>query len=547
MKSTDFLWKTVLFLAAFLLTVADFQAYATPIAGAAEDSVYAAKKKKRTTKRKVDIKELVETINRLSAEEGELYLQQDSTATYHNATVAKELKKLKSGYSADALSAEYENRMVALSESEDADSLLSTCLGALSTGINSVQPMACEGIVYVMASRGDSALLEAAIRRFEIATTKEEADEMRSLYNDILNPLSFQELVKGTWISPTLLTAKTGCNGFPYYMLRINSLDKDNGIDLLNIPGETTYLENKDIGTLRRSQAIGGTYGHIQAVFSSEYLDIGNSSFAKSGFEATRDFRAKSRATISSTKASFGDKMSATIATELTAGLLDGLFSSTAQSYKHVAALNIDMTMESPVAMNVNTEYYNYTVNTSTMYYTPTPKKNNNFMMVKWEPEDGVYFVDSDNKVFSVTPLNSLELSEYNSIMEQYSYKNPKYLVPTIAGITGGLTMMIGGIMIACDCNVKDKYGNQVYDSDGSKKLNNKRLIGGIVLAACGEIISITIPVVINSIRTSKRAEALTKLNKRQADKLSNKGKMSINPDINPIQGTVGMRTTITF
>lgn len=547
MKSTDFLWKTVLFLAAFLLTVADFQAYATPIAGAAEDSVYAAKKKKRTTKRKVDIKELVETINRLSAEEGELYLQQDSTATYHNATVAKELKKLKSGYSADALSAEYENRMVALSESEDTDSLLSTCLGALSTGLADILPMACEGIVYVMANRGDSALLEAAIRRFEIATTKEEADEMRSLYNDILNPLSFQELVKGTWISPTLLTAKTGCNGFPYYMLRINSLDKDNGIDLLNIPGETTYLENKDIGTLRRSQAIGGTYGHIQAVFSSEYLDIGNSSFAKSGFEATRDFRAKSRATISSTKASFGDKMSATIATELTAGLLDGLFSSTAQSYKHVAALNIDMTMESPVAMNVNTEYYNYTVNTSTMYYTPTPKKNNNFMMVKWEPEDGVYFVDSDNKVFSVTPLNSLELSEYNSIMEQYSYKNPKYLVPTIAGITGGLTMMIGGIMIACDCNVKDKYGNQVYDSDGSKKLNNKRLIGGIVLAACGEIISITIPVVINSIRTSKRAEALTKLNKRQADKLSNKGKMSINPDINPIQGTVGMRTTITF
>lgn len=547
MKSTYFLWKTVLFLAAFLLTVADFQAYATPIAGAAEDSVYAAKKKKRTTKRKVDIKELVETINRLSAEEGELYLQQDSTATYHNATVAKELKKLKSGYSADALSAEYENRMVALSESEDTDSLLRTCLGALSTGLADILPMACEGIVYVMANRGDSALLEAAIRRFEIATTKEEADEMRSLYNDILNPLSFQELVKGTWISPTLLTAKTGCNGFPYYMLRINSLDKDNGIDLLNIPGETTYLENKDIGTLRRSQAIGGTYGHIQAVFSSEYLDIGNSSFAKSGFEATRDFRAKSRATISSTKASFGDKMSATIATELTAGLLDGLFSSTAQSYKHVAALNIDMTMESPVAMNVNTEYYNYTVNTSTMYYTPTPKKNNNFMMVKWEPEDGVYFVDSDNKVFSVTPLNSLELSEYNSIMEQYSYKNPKYLVPTIAGITGGLTMMIGGIMIACDCNVKDKYGNQVYDSDGSKKLNNKRLIGGIVLAACGEIISITIPVVINSIRTSKRAEALTKLNKRQADKLSNKGKMSINPDINPIQGTVGMRTTITF
>ena len=107
--------------------------------------------------------------------------------------------------------------------------------------------------------------------------------------------------------------------------------------------------------------------------------------------------------------------------------------------------------------------------------------------------------------------------------------------------------MMIGGIMIACDCNVKDKYGNQVYDSDGSKKLNNKRLIGGIVLAACGEIISITVPLVIYSNRISKRAEALTKLNKRQADKLSNKGKMSINPDINPIQGTVGMRTTITF
>lgn len=498
-------------------------------------------------KKQVDVSMLVDFFNRLSVINSEQYLEQDSTASYNSVEVADGLKILNVEYSAEALAMEYECRMVALSEAGNVDNLLTNCLGALSTGIVSLRAMACEGIVQIMANRGDAMLLEAAIRRFEKVVTTEEAAEMRSRYDDILNPVSFVDQVIGTWVSPEYIATSYRGRNFPYYMLRIYSLDNDNGIQLLNIPGETTCLESTDILSLCRSQFIGGVDGRIMASFGSENLRIGNSEFAKSGFETTRNFRASSRATISTSKASLGDKAVATMSTELVAGVLDMLFSSTAQSYKHVAALNIDMTMVSPLTMSVNTQYYNYTVSTSNLNYKPIPQEQKNIMMVKWEPEDGVYFVDSRNQVFSITPRIQLDLSEYNAIMDRYSYKRSMYLVPTIAGIASGAAMIASGIVMLCDLDMKDKYGNQLYDSKGLKKLNNGKLAGGIILAMCGEVIAITVPIVISSNRTAKRAEALAQLNERQSSKLSRKGKMSISPAMNSVERGLSMCATLTF
>lgn len=497
--------------------------------------------------KEVDIPMLVENINRFSLIDSEQYLAQDSIVYYRNVKVEEYLKKNEYRYSVEDLIIEYEQLMVALSETEDADSLLMICLGALSTGIEILQPMACEGIVQVMAYKGNITFLKSAIQRFEMVTSSEEANELYSFYDDILNPRSFTDLVTGTWVSPNLISTSPINKSFPYYMLRIHSLDKNNGIELLNIPGETTHLVSADIASLRFSQMIGGEDGYIEASFGSELFKRGNSEFAKSGFETTREFRAQSRATISSSKASFGEKIAATAATELFAGLLDGAFSSTAQSYKHVAALNINMTMKSPLVMNANAQYYNYTINTSYFNYTPTPIQQKDIMLVKWEPEDSVYFVDSKNRIFSVSSRSQLDLSEYNSIMERYSFRKPRYFLPSILGACGGLSMMVGGIVMVTDFNIRDEYGNQLYEQDGSKKVNMSKLIGGIFLIACGEVVAISIPVVVSQKRTSKRDKALRELNEQQAHKLSQKGIMSISPMVNPSDGVLGMSTTITF
>lgn len=257
-------------------------------------------KQGKAQQKELDILLLVETINSLAMPDREAYLAQDSTVICQNENVKKVLRKYGASID-DALAAEYERRMVALSESADADSLLITCLGALSTGIVRLQSMACEGIVQIMASKGDASLLGSAIRRFEMVASPEEAAEMRKMYDDILNPVSFADQVAGTWVSPDY---KSDVRNFPYYMLHIYSLDNDDGIRLLNIPGETTYLESPEIFSLCRSQSIGGSDGHIVASFGSELLKRGNSEFAKLGFEMTRDIRATSRAAISSSKAS---------------------------------------------------------------------------------------------------------------------------------------------------------------------------------------------------------------------------------------------------
>lgn len=478
------------------------------------------------------------------------YLAQDTVAVKAHPVIATILKVQPKDFDRFGLSKLYEDTIVARSEREDADGLISVCATALISGDEDLAPMACSGLAQAMAQIGDTEGLEKALRRYELLSEasdgnpyKEEIDKMRVDYDDVLHPRTFEDYVRGTWVCVDYCMKRNP--QFPYIIFDINSLKHNQGLTLRNIPGETSDLESKSLSALLQSQYIGGEDGFIQAAFGSEQLSRGNDALAQSGFQATRNFRADMRAAISTSRASFGKKMAVTVVSETTAGFLDALLMASAQSYKQVAALNLSLSYVSPQVMNAHAEFYNYRVNVNQMNRDPKPIFDKDVTFVKWEPEDGIYFVDSKRKVYSVTPLSQLDLSEYDKIMYDYSWKRTKYWLPTTACIVGGIGVMVGGISLM-SADKKDANGNIVYNKYGNPEIKNLGL--GITMMFVGEFTAILGPLGIGQYRFSKRDKALRELNNRQQRKLANK-QVTLNwsPNYDPIVNSCGLSASITF
>ncbi len=532
-------FKSVIFITALILTISTADA--------------ASRKKKRVkTVKQPTIEQVIHAIDSISrtetgAADSMRFTQPTRTAIY--------VSNLPTAINRKALSRHYEDKMVRFSETQQEDSLRQACTTVLLMNDTDNMPMAYEGLAQIYATRGDTDNLKRTLDSYERLSSKLPGDpykntiaQLREEYDDVLHPERFAERMRGTWVSYDLKSANGDMLNYPYITLDINDINKNTGIYLPYFPGNTPQQEDWDLFSLKTSQYVGGYNGHIEASFGSERLNRGDATFAKAGFESTRKFRADMRGNIAASKGKFGDKLAATAATEITATLLDGLFSSTAQSSKKIAALNLQLDQVSPVVLKGNAEYYKYSVNVNQMnYYQPRPTYSGKVSFVKWESADGVYFIDSKEKIHSVSPISSLDLTRYNETREKFSWKRPKYWIPTAACEVGGAAMMIGGIIMCCDCSKKDANGNQVYDSDGTKAINNGKLVGGIILMLTGEMTMIIPPCLIYSSRVGKRRAAMAELNRENMRRLERKAVMSIQPDIDPANQSLGLNASIRF
>lgn len=519
----------------------------------------ASSKRKIVKKRKTYKKEQIlspTTVASLIAIEAKTvindYLNQDTVAAIAHPAIISILHKQPSYFDKNGLLKLYVDSIDSCIERKDADGLIQVCATILVSGHDKLAPIACEGIVQAMAQQSNTEGIRKAIRRFELlskSTTGHPYDttirDLRTQFDDVINPVSFEDKVKGTWVS-AFCTNDDDIN-FPYIIFDINYLTSNTGIRLHHVPGMEPRNNNSFFSQLLSSQFIGGEDGHIQASFGTEKLNRGNDKFAQSGFETTRNFRAESRATISSSNAKFGDKLLATAATETVASLLDAIFMSTAKSSKQVAVLNLDLNYETPNVLNGRTEYYNYSVNVDDINKQPIPKLNQNLTFIKWEPKDSVFFVDSKQKIHSVSPLSQLDLKEYNEIMYNYSWKRPKYLIPSTLSIIGGVGLMTYGIICLGDLDLKDDYGNIIYEGD-HKKLNSKKMLFGVISTVCGALTTAIGPGIISGNRIAKRSQALGRLNNQQSQKLRKKQNLlSLSPLFEPTTQSFGLNTSITF
>lgn len=445
----------------------------------------------------------------------------------------------------------YEDRMMHYSSAQQEDSLEQTCKTVIIMNDTTNMPMAYEGLSQIYAMRGDTHKLKKVLDNYECLSSKlsgnpykDVIEQLRDEYDDVLHPIPFSERVRGLWVSYDVYNR---FSTYPYITLNINDITNNNGIQLVHSPGETPIQNSLALYPLRTSQYIGGYDGYIEAVFGSEKLNRGDDSFAKSGFESTRKFRAEMRGNIATSKADFSKKLAVSVTTELTASLLDALFSSTAQSYKQVAALNLQLEQESPIVLKGSAEYYNYVVSVDQMYYKPRPVYSGEMHFVKWESSDGVYFIDNGGNINSVTPISQLDLTDYNEIKEKYSWKRPKYWLPIVGGELLGAAMMTGGIMICSNATKKDANGNPVYDEDGIKEVDTGKIVGGVFSIVAGIITMELFPVIISQNRINRRSLAFAALNLENMQRLEQKAKLSIQPDIDSGNKSLVLNTNIKF
>lgn len=521
----------------------------TMICGAA--SAAAAKKKayRKSAPEIPTVTEVANKIDSISASEKEMLFTADTLKSATSRTAAY-MASLPSGFDRKALAAHYSLRMEAFSEAGDADSLLTVCRAAALTDMPDLLPMAYEGMAQVYASQGDTGKLTATIDAFSAFSATQAGDPwastigaLREEYDDVLHPVPFIDKVRGTWVcySRSLFNS-----GYPWLTFTINNLE-NNGITLDNIPGYMPGHGDKDLYRLYRSQFLGGTDGQIDAAFGSDKFNQGDAKFAESGFEATRKFRADMRGNIAASNASFGNRLAYSAATEITASLLDALFSSSANSTKKVAALNLRLDMNSPKTFTSQVEYYNYEVNVNNMNYTPRPVFSGNAGFVKWEASDSIYFVDSKMEIHGQGPVSAEYLAKYNAIKEKYSWKRAKYLLPLIGTEIACAGLLTGGIIMMTDCVEKDEFGHDIYDSDGARKIKTGKLTGGVIVAALGYVGAIITPFIISGNRTSHRSIALDELNKENMKKLQKKATLSLAPTFEPRDMALGLGAKINF
>lgn len=442
------------------------------------------------------------------------------------------IRSLPAAFCRDSLSQAYIGRMAALSEAENVDSLLDVCNTVVALADTVALPTAYEAMAQVYAYWADTEALKGVLAEFD-ALSKAFADnpyadiiaKMTEEYDDVINPVPYIEKVRGYWV--TYDFKSTGeVDNLPWNILRINSLE-NNGVYAEKI-GNLTPRNSEDLYGLFTTQYLGGTDGHLELSFGSEKLNIGDSSLAESGFQSTRQFRANMHANIASSKTNFGNKVAATAVTELTAGLLDGLFSLSANSSKRVAALNLTLDQTAPDLMTANAQLFDYRVDVNNSNYTPRPNFDKRISYVRWEVKDGVSFVDAKGHIYGFGDKEARDRIE--AINRQYSCYNPKYLWPVIGSEVASIGMLTGGIIMIAGCNEKDANGNDIYESDGSRKVNNGKLTGGVILALIGSEAAWIAPWLISTHRIGKRNKAYSEFNRENMNRLQRKASLSVSP-----------------
>lgn len=436
------------------------------------------------------------------------------------------------GFDRDSLSGAYIDRMAALTEAENVDSLLSVCNTVVILADSSALPTAYEALAQIYAYKADTEALKGVLAEFDALSRSfydnpyaEVIAKMTEDYDDVINPVPYIDKIRGYWATYDM-QGKGEVSYLPWNILRISSL-QNNGVYAERI-GNLSPWNNDGLWGLFTTQYLGGTDGHLEMSFSSEKLKVGDSSFAESGFQSTRQFRANMHANIASSKANFGDKLAASAVTELTAGLLDGLFSLSANSSKRVAALNLTLDQTSPDLMSGKAQLYDYRVDVNNINYTPKPVMDKTVHYVRWEAQDGVSFVDSKGHIYGFGDKEARDRIE--AINRQYSCYNPKYLWSVIGSEVASVGMLTGGIIMIAGCNEKDANGNDIYESDGSRKVNNGKLIGGVILALIGSEAAWIAPWLISTHRIGKRNKAYSEFNRENMIRLQHKATLSVSP-----------------
>ena len=406
----------------------------------------------------------------------------------------------------------------------------------LMSGYNSYAHIVYQALATAYANLQDKDNLSHVLHCFENSNINQDGEfdyiiaDMREQMESILYPKDLGTYARGIWVSD-IFTAHNKYGSFPYSIIEIRSLT-DDGIYSLNLPSFdntmiTPHNKWKDFRMAQRvvfdkTSAINN--GRISATFSSQYFQQGLNT--SGGFEQTRQMQANMEGTIAASKWTAGEKIAASALTTVTAGLMNWLMLELAQSSQTIATMTFNLEPVSRDVMSGKMEYIYHTFSTSRPNEEPEPIFDDNVKFLRWLPEDSVYFVNSQGKIFSVTAPENLDLSEYERLTKRWN-KIRNYI--TLGSSVTGLGLMAGGIALAC---TRDDLSS---------------LLGGIYMAIIGEVIVLVPPLVLYN--KSISSKMYKQINEQQLKKLREKRQatISLSPTLNPVDASAGVTIGIKY
>ena len=407
----------------------------------------------------------------------------------------------------------------------------------LMCGYDAYAHVAYQVLANAYANLGDKDNLRHVLHCFEHSPINSEGDfdytiaDMRNQMHSVLYPIDMPTYSQGVWVSD-LATHRQEYASFPYSIIKISSLT-DDGLYALNLPSfDNTFIpsrkEWKDFRMAHSVEFDNPTFinnGRISAIFSSQHFQQGINTSA--GFEQTRQLQAQMEGNIAVAKISVGEKIAATAVTTLTTGLFNWLLLELAQSTQTIATMSFNLEPLTPDVMSGNMRYIYHTFSTANPNQVAKPIFDSEIKYLRWLPEDSVFFVNNRGKILSITAPENLDLKEYERITKRWNQIR-SYI--TLGTSVTGLGMMAGGIALAC---VKD---------------NSSALLGGIMMAAFGEMIALVPPLILYNKNTSSKI--YKQLNIQQLDKLRAKRQaatISFAPTLNPTDASAGIAVGVKY
>lgn len=354
-------------------------------------------------------------------------------------------------------------------------------------------------------------------------------EQMKTNMSSILYPNSdITAYTQGFWVSNAYSVRKKN-RYFPYSIIEIRSLT-DDGVFAYNLPSfDNTAFLREGLGAFRMAQDVRATsstqnaLGSIGFTFNSQKLQQGINT--SSGFEMTRRFQSDMQGTIAASKWSTGQKIGASAATTMAAGLMDMAMLAMAQSYHTIATMTLNLSPVSNDVMKGQMTYIYHTASTANFDVSPEPVYDDVINYIRWVPEDSVFFVNSKGKLCSVTAPENLNLAEYHRIQKWWKQVQTW---TTVGSVVGGAGIMAGGISLI------------------AKTKTTGGIVGGTLILLAGEMAALIPSILIWDTYPTKKYAAL---NQAQLRKLQEKHKaeLSLTPAINPIDANAGVSVSIKY
>lgn len=287
----------------------------------------------------------------------------------------------------------------------------------------------------------------------EVTALENELAEIRRQWKQEQRRLNWDEGVKGTWVAVDYDKER---------LLMLNIINSNpqasNSAELI-YPGRRLTLKKEKgflsteipYSRLGKAQSLqfNGPNRAISIQFASSVIKDKSwlEGVAQAGLESTRDIRTETNTIIRTSNASFEDKLAASVATSLTTGLLDAMFTGMTVSSRTEEFYSFAMAAVTPDVMEGEVYHNGTTIYSDGRVVTRDNKATRN-LFVRWEEEDSVVFVSSSGRPITVAPIadDSPILKDYKAVKWHNSFFNPRTFFPAMIGMGVGGWMGYTGI-----------------------------------------------------------------------------------------------------